>query len=58
MLIVQAIHDFIVGPAASRVTPGSPEALATRKRAALLARLSAILGVIVVIAAVRLARGG
>jgi uncharacterized membrane protein len=58
MLIVQAIHDFIVGPAASRVTPGSPDALATRKRAALLARLSAILGVIVVIAAVRLARGG
>lgn len=58
MLIVQAIHDFIVGPAASRVAPGTPQALATRKRAALLARLSAVLGIIVVIAAVRLARGG
>lgn len=58
MLVVQAIHDFSVGPAASRVAPGSPEALATRRRAALLARLSAVLGIIVVIAAVRLARGG
>lgn len=58
MLIVQAIHDFSVGPAAARLTPGTPEALATRRRAALLARLSAVLGIIVVIAAVRLARGG
>ena len=58
MLIVQAIHDFSVGPAASRVAPGTPEALATRKRAALLARLSAVLGIVVVVAAVRLARGG
>lgn len=58
MLIVQAVHDFSVGPAASRLTPGSAEALATRRRAALLARLSAVLGIIVVIAAVRLARGG
>jgi hypothetical protein len=32
--------------------------LATRRRAALLARLSAVFGIIVVIAAVRLARGG
>lgn len=58
MLIVQAVHDFIVGPAASRVAPGTPQALAARKRAALLARLSAVFGIIVVIAAVRLARGG
>jgi uncharacterized membrane protein len=58
MLVVQAVHDFVVGPAASRLVPGTPEALATRRRAALLARLSALLGVIVVIAAVRLARGG
>jgi uncharacterized membrane protein len=58
MLIVQAVHDFRVGPAAARLTPGSPEALATRRRAALLARSSAVFGIIVVIAAVRLARGG
>jgi len=58
MLIVQAIHDFSVGPAASRAAPNSPELLVLRRRAALLARLSAVLGIIVVIAAVRLARGG
>lgn len=58
MLVIQAIHDFRHGPAASRLKPDSPDMLAARKRAALLARLSAVLGVIVVIAAVRLARGG
>lgn len=58
MLIVQALHDFIVGPAASRLQADSPDLLRARRRAALLARLSAVLGVITVIAAVRLARGG
>lgn len=58
MLIVQLVHDFLVGPAASRLQPGSPAMLVARRRAALLARLSALLGIIVVIAAVRLARGG
>jgi copper resistance protein D len=58
MLVVQAVHDFRHGPAASRLTAGSPEALRMRRTAALLARASAILGIIVVIAAVRLARGG
>ena len=58
MLIVQAIHDFFTGPAASRAVPGSPEMFALRRRAALLARLSAVFGIIIVIAAVRLARGG
>lgn len=58
MLVVQAVHDFGVGPAASRVQPGSPELLVLRRRAAWLARSSAVFGIIVVIAAVRLARGG
>ncbi|MEX1183251.1 MAG: DUF4149 domain-containing protein [Gemmatimonadota bacterium] len=58
MLVVQGIHDFIVGPAASRIDPASPAMKKTRRRAAVLARLSAGLGIIVVIAAVRLARGG
>jgi uncharacterized membrane protein len=58
MLIVQAVHDFSVGPMAGRLPPGSPEMLRARRRAALLARLSAILGIVVVAAAVRLARGG
>lgn len=58
MMIIQAVHDFWLGPAASRLTPGSPEMLAARRRAAWLARVSAVLGIIIVIAAVRLARGG
>ena len=58
MVIVQAVHDFHLGPAASRLVPGSAEMLAAHRRASWLARISAMLGVIVVIAAVRLARGG
>jgi uncharacterized membrane protein len=57
MLTVSAVHDFVDGPAASRARPGSEEARRLRKRAALLARLNAVLGVVAVVAAVRLARG-
>lgn len=56
MVVVSAVHDFILGPMAGRMEPGSPAALAFRRRAALLARANALLGVIIVIAAVRLAR--
>ena len=58
MIAVSAVHDFWLGPAAGRVEAGSPAALALRRRAALLARVNAVVGLIVVIAAVRLARGG
>lgn len=58
MLAASALHDFVLGPAASRLAPGSPEALRTRRRAAWLARLNALAGVVAVLAAVRLARGG
>jgi putative copper resistance protein D len=58
MIGVSALHDFSFGPAAGRVPPGTPEAVILRRRAALLARVNALLGVVVVIAAVRLARGG
>lgn len=58
MLLLQGVHDVVVGPRASRVSPGSPASLALRSRAALLARASAIVSVIIVLAAVRLARGG
>jgi hypothetical protein len=58
MIVVSAVHDFFLGPAAGRATPGSPEALQLRRRAALLARFNAIVGILVVVAAVRLARGG
>jgi copper resistance protein D len=56
MLVVQAFHDFNLGPASSRAAAGTPESIRLRRRAALLARLSAILGLVVVIAAVYLAR--
>lgn len=58
MLTVQLVHDFVLGPASSRATPGSPEAARLRRWAALSARLTAAVGVILVVAAVRLARGG
>jgi copper resistance protein D len=58
MLVVQALHDFWLGPAASRAAAGSAEMPLLRRRAALLARLSAVFGIVVVIAAIRLARGG
>lgn len=56
MLAVSAVHDFVLGPLAGRVRAGTPEAIAFRKRAAWLARLNALLGVVVVVAAVRLPR--
>ena len=58
MLIVSAVHDFILGPAAGRMKPGTPRALSYRRHAAHLARANAMLGVIIVIAAVVLTRGG
>jgi putative copper resistance protein D len=57
MVAGSAAHDFVLGPAASRAPAGSPEALRLRRWAALLARANAIVGLVVVAAAVRLARG-
>ena len=58
MLLIQAVHDFRDGPRASRLQPGSPEALRFRRRASQFARVNAVLGVILIYFAVRLARGG
>lgn len=58
MIGISALHDFVHGPAATRLQPNSPEALRARRRATLWARFNAAVGVVVVIAAVRLARGG
>lgn len=58
MVTTSAIHDFVHGPRAGRAKPGSPEALAFRRRAAQLGRVNAVVGVLLVVAAVRLARGG
>jgi len=56
MLLVEGYHDWVLGPRAGRVTAGSPEAIALRHRAAISARVSAICGVIIVLAAIRLVR--
>lgn len=58
MIGISAFHDFIAGPAAMRLEPGSPESVAARRRASWMARMNAGVGVVLVIAAVRLARGG
>jgi len=57
MVVASGLHDFLWGPAASRMTPGSAEAMAMRRRAAWLARLNAVVGIVLVLAAVRLSRG-
>jgi uncharacterized membrane protein len=58
MLSIQAVHDFRDGPRASNTVPGSPEALRFRQRASHFARLNALLGILLIYFAVRLARGG
>jgi len=58
MIVVSAVHDFWLGPLAGRLPAGTAEALRTRRRAAWLARINAIIGIVIVAAAVRLARGG
>ncbi len=56
MLVVEAYHDFVLGPRAGQVTARSPEALVLRQRASFFARVSAIAGIVIILAAVRLAR--
>ena len=58
ILSVQAVHDFWLGPRAGRVPAGTPEARALRLRAARLARVNAVVGLVLVWFAVALARGG
>jgi len=58
MLVVGGLHDFVFGPRAARLDPGSRAALRERRRASWLARVNALVGLVLVIAAVRLARGG
>lgn len=58
MVATSALHDFVLGPRAALLDPGSPQALRARSRAAWMARVTALLALAVVVAAVRLARGG
>lgn len=58
MLLVQAVHDFVHGPRSGRLDPSTEEGRRARRTAAWLARLNAVAGLVVILAAVRLARGG
>lgn len=58
MIVLSALHDFVIGPAASRATPGSAGAARLRRWSILIARLNAVTGIVLVAVAVRLARGG
>jgi copper resistance protein D len=58
MIVVQALHDFWLGPAAGQAAPGSDEAGALRVKASWLARVNALAGLFLIYFAVRLARGG
>lgn len=60
ILTVSAVHDFRVGPRATRAVakdPASPEAERLRRRASALGRLNAVLGLAIVVVAVVLVRG-
>ena len=52
-----AVHDFVLGPAASRAASDSPEALRYRRQASWVARANALFAIILLLAAVRLTRG-
>ena len=58
MITLSGVHDFVHGPAAGRHRPGTPEALRHRRQAAWMARINTLVGIVLVFAAVRLARGG
>lgn len=58
MIAIAAVHDFALGPRASRAATGSDEALRLRRRAAWLARINALVGIVLVWVSVRMVRGG
>jgi uncharacterized membrane protein len=58
MIALSAVHDFALGPAASRADPASAEAQRYRRWSTWIARLNALVGLALVHVAVRLARGG
>jgi copper resistance protein D len=57
MLLLSAIHDFWLGPAASKAEPGSTRRVTLRRAASWIGRTNAVLGILLVYVAVRLTRG-
>lgn len=61
ILLLSAVHDFIIGPRATRLwesSPDSPQSTAYRKTASWFGRINLLLGLAVVFLAVALVRGG
>jgi len=58
MIVLQALHDFWLGPLAGRLPAGSEEARSARAWAARLARVTALAGLVLLWFAVVVARGG
>ena len=56
MMLLTAVHDFVAGPAAERAAQTGGDAAALRRRSGHLARLTALLALIVVFLAVQLVR--
>jgi len=56
MITLSAVHDFVLGPRAGRAEPGSARAVRLRGISSWTARVEAMVGLGLVIAAVRLAR--
>ena len=52
------VHDFVLGPAAGRATPGTDLHAKLLRWSAFTARINAVLAIILIYAAVRIARGG
>jgi uncharacterized membrane protein len=58
MLVVSFFHDWVYGPRSGLVDAESPEAGRLRRRAVTLAQINTLLALVVVAAAVLVARGG
>lgn len=58
MLLLSAGHDLLLGPMAANASPGTERADRVRRIGSWFARATAVAALIVVVAAVRLARGG
>ena len=56
MIGLSALHDFWLGPAAGRLDPDTPEAARLRRASSWVARVNALIGLVLLYAAVRLAR--
>lgn len=61
ILLASAYHDFLIGPRATlawQADPGSADARRLRRQASWMGRLNLVVGLIIVLLAVQLVRGG